>query len=78
MGYQKRCGRLIHPFVFLNWSPWAATPRPPLPPTLHGARARPKVQEALRAEGLMPFGGRGIFHAPAAYVAAEAQKRAAS
>jgi hypothetical protein len=42
--------------------------------------ARPKVQEALKAEALIPLGDRGIFHAPASYVAAaaEARKRAAS
>jgi glutathione S-transferase len=67
-------------FVCLNWSPWNGVDLdhwPLLLPFMARVGARPKVQDALRAEGLMPFGGRGIFHAPAAYVAAEAQKQAA-
>ena len=69
-------------FVCLNWSPWNGV-------DLQGWRllqsfmtrvaARPKVQAALKAEALIPFGDRGIFYAPASYVAAaEARKRAAS
>jgi hypothetical protein len=41
--------------------------------------ARPKVQAALAEEALIPFGERGIFHAPASYVAAaEARMRTVS
>jgi len=70
-------------FVCLNWSPWNGVDLdrwPLLQSFMARIAARPKVQEALKAEALIPLGDRGIFHAPASYVAAaaEARKRAAS
>jgi glutathione S-transferase len=69
-------------FVCLNWSPWNGVDLqgwPLLQSFMARVVARPKVQAALKAEALVPFGEQGIFHAPAGYVAAaEARKRAAS
>ena len=69
-------------FVCLNWSPWNGVDLqgwPLLQSFMARVAARPKVQAALEEEALVPFGERGIFHAPASYVAAaEARKRAAS
>jgi glutathione S-transferase len=68
-------------FVCLNWSPWNGVDLdrwPLLPSFMARVATRPKVQAALQAEALIPFGDRGIFHAPASYVGAAARKRAAS
>ncbi len=56
-------------FVCLNWSPWIAIDLarwPALQAFMSRVGARPKVQEALRAEGLGPHGVEAIFYAPQA------------
>ena len=63
-------------FVCLNWSPWLGidlTRWPALPDFVSRVGARPKVQEALKAEGLGPH--ETIFHAPQPNRAASADKR---
>jgi glutathione S-transferase len=59
-------------FVCLNWSPWNGvdlTRWPTLQQFMERVAARPKVQEALAAEGLVKQGADGIFYAPARAVA---------
>ena len=68
-------------FVCLNWSPWNGvdlTRWPVLEDFMRQVGRRPKVQEALAAEGLGPYGDRGLFFAPAARLnaAANAPQRA--
>ncbi|MFL6650426.1 MAG: glutathione S-transferase family protein [Sulfurifustaceae bacterium] len=60
-------------FVVLNWSPWLKVELdrwPVLKDFVVRISARPKVQEALAAEGLVRVGrGEGIFYAPEALAA---------
>jgi len=63
-------------FVILNWSPWLEIDLarwPVLQDFMAHVGARPKVQEALAAEGLAPFGDEGTFYAPPAMVDAARQ-----
>ncbi|WP_137389502.1 glutathione S-transferase N-terminal domain-containing protein [Rhodoligotrophos defluvii] len=56
-------------FVCLNWSPWNSVELarwPGLQAFMKSVGQRPKVQEALAAEGLGPYGDSGIFYAPVA------------
>jgi glutathione S-transferase len=60
-------------FVILNWTPWLEIDlgrSPALQALMARIGARPKVQEALAAEGLAPFGEEHLFYAPAAMVEA--------
>ncbi|HEV8389662.1 MAG TPA: glutathione S-transferase N-terminal domain-containing protein [Dongiaceae bacterium] len=66
-------------FVVLNWSPWLEIDLgrwPALQAFRVAVGKRPKVQEALAAEGLAPFGEDEIFYAPPAMV--DARKAARS
>lgn len=66
-------------FVCLNWSPWIGidlASRPALTAFMAKVGGRPAVQEALRAEALLPHGPDGMFHAPSwAIEAAKAAQR---
>jgi glutathione S-transferase len=65
-------------FVVLNWSPWLEIDLgrwPALQSFVARVGGRPKVQEALAAEGLAPFGEQRIFYAPPAMV--DATRKAA-
>ena len=58
-------------FVILNWSPWLEIDLgqwPALAAFMASVGARSKVQEALAAEGLAPFGEALTFYAPPAMV----------
>jgi glutathione S-transferase len=58
-------------FVVLNWSPWLEIDLsrwPKLAAFMATVGARPKVQGALAAEGLAPFGEVHTFYAPPAMV----------
>jgi len=62
-------------FVCLNWSPFQGIDLsrwPALAAFMAQVGARPKVQEALAAEDLLPHGPEGLFHAPRAYLRAQA------
>ena len=62
-------------FVCLNWSPFQGIDLarwPALTAFVARVGARPKVQEALAAEDLLPHGPEGIFYAPRAYLRATA------
>jgi glutathione S-transferase len=62
-------------FVCLNWTPWIGIDLarwPVLEAFMARVGARPKVQEALRAEDLVSRGERSVFYAPRAMVAAVA------
>ena len=62
-------------FVCLNWSPWNGVELatwPALEDFMRRVGRRPKVKEALAAEGLGPYGDRGIFFAPTAQASASA------
>jgi glutathione S-transferase len=57
-------------FVCLNWSPWNGVELerwPSLEQFVRRVGARPRVREALTAEGLAPYGEQGLFFAPAAH-----------
>jgi glutathione S-transferase len=59
-------------FVCLNWSPWIGIDLarwPALGDFMRRVAGRPKVQEALAAEDLVPRDRTGIFFAPRAMVA---------
>ena len=61
-------------FVCLNWSPWLGIDLdrwPALVAFMRRVAQRPKVQEALAAEDLVPRDRTGIFFAPRAMVAEE-------
>ena len=61
-------------FVCLNWSPWLGIDLvrwPALAAFVRRVAQRPKVQEALAAEDLVPRDRTGIFFAPRAMVAEE-------
>ena len=61
-------------FVCLNWSPWLSIDLvrwPALVAFMRRVAQRPKVQEALAAEDLVPRDCTGIFFAPRAMAAAE-------
>lgn len=67
-------------FVCLNWSPWNGidvTRWPVLQSFMARVGARPKVQEALKAESLAPHGDQGIFYAPYAPASASRDARKA-
>ena len=62
-------------FVCLNWSPWIGIDlagRPALEAFMAHVGARPKVQAALAAEGLVKLGADSLFHAPRAMVEPDA------
>jgi glutathione S-transferase len=64
-------------FVVLNWSPWLEIDFarwPALAAFMASVGARPKVQEALAAEGLAPFGEKLTFYAPPAMVQSARQR----
>lgn len=55
-------------FVCLNWSPWINIDlkrRPVLEAFMTRTGERPRVQEALAVEGLVPYGEGSVFFAPA-------------
>jgi len=63
-------------FVCLNWSPWIGIDLvrwPRLVAFMRRVASRPKVQEALAAEDLVPRDGTGIYFAPRSMVESEAQ-----
>jgi len=63
-------------FVVLNWSPWLEIDLgrwPVLQAFEARVGARPRVQEALTAEGLAPFGEEHTFYAPPAMAHAARQ-----
>jgi glutathione S-transferase len=66
-------------FVCLNWTPWSnidLTRWPVLVAFMAGVGARPAVQAALAAEGLVPH-GEGMFYAPLAMIEASGRRVAA-
>jgi glutathione S-transferase len=68
-------------FVCLNWSPWNGVDlesRPALVRFMKQVAARPKVLEALDAEGLGPREAGGIFYGPKPSTAASAGDKAIS
>jgi glutathione S-transferase len=68
-------------FVMLNWSPWMGVDLGKWPALLaYFARvaSRPKVKEALAAEGLAPFEEKYTFYAPPALVEARRAAREAA
>lgn len=55
-------------FVCLNWSPWIGVDLlafPTLAEFMRRVGTRPKVQDALSAEGLSPYGDSQLYFAPA-------------
>jgi glutathione S-transferase len=65
-------------FVCLNWSPWIGidlTRWPALQRFMARVGDRPRVQEALAAEGLAPHGPEGAFYAPQPPAGAAAEAR---
>lgn len=65
-------------FVCLNWAPWISVDLnrwPVLEDFMRRVAARPKVQEALAAEGLAPHGDDGVFFAPKAVTGGTARER---
>jgi glutathione S-transferase len=65
-------------FVVLNWSPWLEIDLarwPALAEFMTKVGERPKVQEALAAEGLAPFSEEHTFYAPPAMAAARKAAR---